>query len=840
MLGALHGLEPGHSKTMMAAFIIAVRGTMLQAVLLGLSAAFSHSLIIWVLAAAALRYGSHWNAEATEPYFHLFSAAVIVVLAAWMFWRTRRDVRAAHDHHHHHGGHDDATLFETALGTVKLLVFEDGVPPVFRVELPADVSGSVNPADVCIETLRVGGARETYSFAAREGFLESTTEIPEPHEFDLTLTVAHEGQSHLYLAQFREHDHDHGHPHPHGQGADFEDAHEAAHALDIQKRFLNRQVTTPQIIAFGLTGGLMPCPAAFTVLLVCLQVKQFTLGFALVGAFSFGLALTMVSVGAMAAWSVQHAEKKFRGFGELMRKAPYFSCVVLVVLAGYLAWQGWHGPHRASLRICGRNRLARSIMLCFMRRAFLNILLPAAAFLALAQAAFAASKPNIIFILCDNAGNGDLACNGSKLHRTPNLDRLAAEGLRLTSFYSASGVCSPARAALMTGCYPRRINMHVSGDGGAVLRPVDSRGLNPAEVTIARMLKKEGYATSCIGKWHLGDQPEFLPTRQGFDEYLGIPYSEDMTKDKFPDIWPELPLMRGEKVIEAPVDRNLLTKRYTEAAVDFIARHKDRPFFLYLAHAMPGSTPQPFASAAFKGKSANGVYGDSIEELDWSAGAILQALKDNKLEENTLVVWTSDNGAVRRNPPQGGNAPYKGWGYATEEGGMRMPCILRWPAHVPAGAVCDELCTMMDFLPTFAKLVGAPLPAKAIDGHDAAPLWFTDKPGRSAYDDSGFFYYDMAQLQAVRAGDWKLYLPLDKKTALGNAKPKVVPLALYDVRHDVAEQHEVSAEHGDVVARLTAFAENARRTLGDQDRPGSEQRAAGRVEHPVPQLLKAE
>jgi nickel/cobalt exporter len=352
LLGALHGLEPGHSKTMMAAFIIAIRGTMMQAVLLGLSAAISHSLLIWLLAAAALRYGSHWNAEATEPYFQLLSAVIILALAVWMFLRTRRDVNAAHDRHHHHG-HDDGREIETLWGPVKLSVFEDGVPPVFRLALPESVRGSLQPADVSIEILRVGGARETYSFAAREGFLESTADIPEPHEFDLTLTMAHEGQSQVYVAQFREHGHEHEHTHEHdhdahahGHGAEFEDAHEAAHALDIRMRFGDRNVTTPQIIAFGLTGGLIPCPAAFTVLLVCLQVKQFTLGFALVAAFSFGLALTMVSVGAMAAWSVHHAQKKFRGFGELMRKAPYLSCVVLVVLATYLAWQGWHGLAR--------------------------------------------------------------------------------------------------------------------------------------------------------------------------------------------------------------------------------------------------------------------------------------------------------------------------------------------------------------------------------------------------------------------------------------------------------------------------------------------------------------
>jgi nickel/cobalt exporter len=348
VLGALHGLEPGHSKTMMAAFIIAIRGTIFQAVLLGVSAAISHSLIIWLLAAGALRYGAKWNAEKVEPYFHLLSAVIILALAAWMFWRTRRSVRAAHEHHHHHHhhGHDDVKKFETPWGEVKLTVFEKDVPPVFRLIFPETVHQVLKPADVTVETLRIGGAQESYAFAVREGYFESTTEIPEPHEFDLTLRVTHEGKPHLYLAQFREHDHSHDYHHVHG--ADYEDEHEAEHAAEIRSWLNNRQVTTAQIIAFGLTGGLMPCPAAFTVLLVCLQVKQFTLGFALVGAFSFGLALTMVSVGVIAAWSVHHAEKKFRGFGEIMRKAPYVSCVVLVVLAGFLAWQGWHGL--ASLR----------------------------------------------------------------------------------------------------------------------------------------------------------------------------------------------------------------------------------------------------------------------------------------------------------------------------------------------------------------------------------------------------------------------------------------------------------------------------------------------------------
>ena len=358
LLGALHGLEPGHSKTMMAAFIIAIRGTVWQATLLGLSAAFSHSLIIWLLAGIALKYGSQWNADTAEPYFQIASAVIIIGLAVWMFWRTRRDVKAAadhsHDHHHHDHDHDDAKRIDIGRGTVELSVFETDVPPVFRLAFSENGKAYLpEAASVVVETLRIGSGSQTFAFVTKEGFLESTTEIPEPHEFDLTLTLTRDGQTYRYPAQFREHDHDHQHhdhdrDHGHSHetlppGADYQDAHEAAHAMDIQNRFLNRQVTTPQIILFGLTGGLLPCPAAFTVLIVCLQVKQFTLGFALVAAFSFGLALTMVSVGAIAAWSVGHAEKRFSGFGDLMRKAPYLSCALLVVLASYMFWQGWHG-----------------------------------------------------------------------------------------------------------------------------------------------------------------------------------------------------------------------------------------------------------------------------------------------------------------------------------------------------------------------------------------------------------------------------------------------------------------------------------------------------------------
>lgn len=348
LVGALHGLEPGHSKTMMAAFIIAVRGTITQAVLLGVSAAFSHSLIIWLLAGLALNYCGQWNAEQTEPYFELASAALIVGLAAWMFFRTRRELGAAHNHsqdHRHDHAHSELFVLDLGHGKLELNVFEEGVPPVFQLRAP---TGENLPAvtDVILETIRPNGARQLFEFTAKQGFLESTVDIPEPHEFNATITIGHGGHSHTCRVEFRED----AHHHAEDDGSkEFQDAHELAHAQDIEKRFAGRTVTTPQIILFGLTGGLMPCPAAFTILLVCLQLKKVLLGFALVASFSFGLALTMVFTGVLAAWSVRHAQRKFRGFGEAMRRAPYISCVVLLLLASYMAWRGWQGLHHGSV-----------------------------------------------------------------------------------------------------------------------------------------------------------------------------------------------------------------------------------------------------------------------------------------------------------------------------------------------------------------------------------------------------------------------------------------------------------------------------------------------------------
>ncbi|MDD5521742.1 MAG: sulfatase [Kiritimatiellae bacterium] len=445
--------------------------------------------------------------------------------------------------------------------------------------------------------------------------------------------------------------------------------------------------------------------------------------------------------------------------------------------------------------------------------------------------------PNIIFILCDNLGYGDLGCTGNTRHRTPNVDRLAREGMTLTSFYASSPVCTPSRASAMTGCYAQRVNLHVNDTGGLVLQPVSPKGLNPNEITIAEVLKTHDYATACIGKWHLGDQPEFLPTRQGFDHYFGIPYSDDMTEREGKS-WPPLPLMRGEQVVEAPADRDTLTKRYTEDAIRFITENRNQPFFLYLPYAMPGSTRHPFASKAFKGKSVNGAYGDSVEELDWSLCEILATLQRLNLDDHTLIVWTSDNGTPNGPAPWGSNAPMGGWAYSTAEGGMRMPCFVRWPGKVPAGTKSDELMTMMDLLPTFAQLAGTQVPTdRIIDGRDISPLLLGQPGAKSPH--KVFYYYFVDQLQAVRDEQWKLCLPLETKRPGTKKAAKKIEAALYNVKTDLGETRNVIGEYPDVVARLMKLAEQAREDLGDLNQPGKNSRPAGMVDNPRPQVLRA-
>ena len=455
-----------------------------------------------------------------------------------------------------------------------------------------------------------------------------------------------------------------------------------------------------------------------------------------------------------------------------------------------------------------------------------------------AAGASPARKPNFIFIFVDDLGYGDVGCFGSTKNRTPAVDAMAAEGTKFTSFYVTSGVCSPSRSSLMTGCYPLRIGMHESSKGCFVLVPEDKRGLNPSEITVAQVLKGQGYATACIGKWHLGDQPVFFPRRFGFDYYFGIPFSNDMGSETDQDKkggTPPLPLMRNETVIEAPVDQAGLTKRYTAEAIAFIAKNKDKPFLLYLPHMHVHRPLRP--GEQFAGKSANGAYGDTVEEVDFSTGEILRAVKKLGLDENTLVIFTSDNGACR----PGSNAPLAGGKATTMEGGMRVPCVMRWPGKVPAGAVCDEVTSTIDVLPTLAGLAGASAPTdRAIDGKDIAGL-ILGKPGAKSPHTEGFYYYFMSQLQAIRLGKWKLRLGLDPEIAKWMGTPQGKTEArLYDLEADIGETSNVAADHPDVVAKLTALAEKAREDIGDYKRKGAGQREPGYVENPVLIRMKEE
>ncbi len=471
------------------------------------------------------------------------------------------------------------------------------------------------------------------------------------------------------------------------------------------------------------------------------------------------------------------------------------------------------------------------------RRQFLKCLGAAVAGAALPRSVSGAprpaGKPNIIVIFCDDLGYGDIGCFGAEKHHTPNLDRMAAEGRKLTSFYVSSGVCTPSRSSLMTGCYPRRVNMHQNEDGLCVLFPVNQRGLHPSEITLAEVLKGQGYATACIGKWHLGDQRPFLPTRQGFDYYFGIPYSNDMGTRQGPGR-PPLPLLRNEEVIEAPAEQTTLTRRYTDEVIQFMRRNKDKPFFVYLPHTMPHNPVH--ASDEFRDSSDNGRYGDCVEEIDWSAGQIFAALKALDLDDKTLVLFTSDNGAAKR--WGGGNGPLRGWKGSTWEGGMREPCIVRWPGKIPAGTVCDEMTSTMDLMPTFAALAGTTAPTdRIIDGKDIWPLMASQAGAQSPHE--VFYYYQMDQLQAVRSGRWKLHLALKpKKRNWGKPEPSA-PLQLFDLKADLGEQTNVAKKHPDVVKRLLALAEKARDDLGDTGRPGKNQRPAGFVEKPVPLKMAA-
>lgn len=443
-----------------------------------------------------------------------------------------------------------------------------------------------------------------------------------------------------------------------------------------------------------------------------------------------------------------------------------------------------------------------------------RLLLIAFAALALSTAA-AGPPPNFILINCDDLGYGDIGPFGSTRIKTPHLDRLAAEGMKLVDFHVAAGMCTPSRAALMTGCYPKRVGMHQNERGGWVLFPGNQRGLHPNERTIAEVLQPRGYATALVGKWHLGDQLELLPGQQGFDVFFGIPFSHDMgqmtDQGRTRQTAPPTPLMRNAEVIEQEPDQRLLTRRYTEEAIGFIETNRDRPFFLYLAHSMP-HWPQ-YASAEFAGKSGQGRYGDSVEEIDWSTGQVLARLKTLGLEAQTLVLFTSDNGGPI--PRGASNKPLRAGKGTTWEGGFRVPCLARWPGRIPAGAVCRELATMMDLLPTLAKLAGADLPTdRILDGKDIWPL-LSGRPGATTPHEA-FFHYHLGQLQAVRSGDWKLMVPhvaWPDASAPGQVT-QTLP-ELYNLATDLGETRNVATEHPDVVQRLTKLAEQCRDDLGD-------------------------
>ena len=440
--------------------------------------------------------------------------------------------------------------------------------------------------------------------------------------------------------------------------------------------------------------------------------------------------------------------------------------------------------------------------------------------------------PNVVLIFCDDLGYGDLGCYGSKRNRTPRIDALARAGMRFTDFYSSSPVCTPSRASLLTGCYARRVGMHEDFTGHWVLIPRSRRGLNSEETTIAEALKARGYATACIGKWHLGDQPEHLPTQHGFDSYFGIPYSNDMQVRRRGD--PPLPLVRQDRVIEAPVDQTTLTRRYTEEAIAFIEAKRNEPFFLYLPHTFP-HLPL-FASEAFRGKSSNGKYGDAVEEIDWSTGRILDCLERLGLAKDTIVIFTSDNGSNGRNG--GSNRPLAGRKGSTMEGGMRVPMIVRWPGEVAKGTTCSELATTMDLLPTLCGIAGAALPKAKLDGFDIRGLLVGEQGAKSPYE--AFYYWRRRQLQAVRWRDWKYHLPLETthpnwttptRTRKGRAGK------LVNLRTDLQEKTNVAAANPEVVAKIMELANRARAELGDTNKAGSAQRPSRTLSSSKPMRL---
>jgi arylsulfatase A len=487
------------------------------------------------------------------------------------------------------------------------------------------------------------------------------------------------------------------------------------------------------------------------------------------------------------------------------------------------------------------------------RREFLKVVGAGTAALALPRPVRGAESdgqkrlPNIVIIFTDDQGYSDVGAYGARGFRTPNLDRMAAQGVQFTDFYVAQPVCSASRAALLTGCYPNRI-----GITGA-LGPSSTQGISDREVTLAELCKSKGYATAIFGKWHLGHHPRFLPVRHGFDEFHGIPYSNDMWPlhpdfaKHAPDAeerkrgYPDLPLFEGDEVVNPKVtaaDQAQFTTRFTQRAVDFIRRNRERPFFLYLAHPMP-HVPL-FVSDKHKGRSLQGLYGDVITEIDWSVGQVLDVLGSHDLAENTLVIFTSDNGPWLSYGNHAGSArPLREGKGTTWEGGIRAPCIMRWSGRIPPGSVCHEPAMTIDVFPTIARLIDAPLPDHRIDGEDIWPLMSGDADARSPHEVL-YFYYHANDLEALRAGRWKLVFPHTYRSLTGPPGQDGTPsgysypecgLELYDLENDVGEQQNVIDQHPEVIERLQILAEQARDDLGDSlaNREGKNRRPPGEV-----------
>ncbi len=457
-----------------------------------------------------------------------------------------------------------------------------------------------------------------------------------------------------------------------------------------------------------------------------------------------------------------------------------------------------------------------------------------------------AELPNIVIIFIDDMGYADIGPFGAEAYPTPHLDRMASEGRIFTDFHSATAVCSASRAALLTGCYPERVSIL------GALSPRAKHGLSAEETTIAELCRQQGYATAVFGKWHLGHLEPFLPLQHGFDEYFGLPYSNDMWPQ--PDVQgdpipkhrqnsPPLPLYEDNRIVDAEVtaeDQAQLTTWYTERAVKFIDRNHEGPFFLYLPHTMV-HVPI-FVSEKFQGKSGAGLYGDVVMELDWSVGQVLEALKRNGIDDNTLVIFTSDNGPWLNYGDHAGSAGPLREGKGTMfEGGYREPCVMRWPGTIPAGTECSEFATTLDLLPTIAQLIGGQLPDdRPIDGKDIGPL-LTGEPGAASPHEAFYCYYN-GELRAVRDSRWKLHLPHRYRTLAGKPPGSgghrvpydhtTIGLELFDLQNDVGESTDVADEHPEIVARLQQHAERARQSLGDKltGRQGNEVRAHGVVE----------